>query len=251
MNILGVIPARYESTRFPGKPLADICGKPMIWWVYQQAKKSKKLTAVCVATDDDRIQQVCESFAIPVVMTSKLHGTSTERLLEVADTIAADIYVCINGDEPLIDVAHIDAIIPTSSINNEIYVSNLMAEINDPVELIDPTNIKVVVDKQDYALFFSRSPIPYPKSSLDYKYYKHVGVLAYNRAALQFFSSTPKGGNEKVEDVNELRFVEGGVKLKMIRVKSSGSLSVDVPKDLDKVVSVVKARGLSEQSPSG
>ena len=239
MKIIGIIPARYKSTRFEGKPLADICGKPMIWWVYQQVKKSKKLNDVYVATDDSRILNICEQYSINCLMTDSKHQTSTERLNEVAHKIQADLYLCVNGDEPLIDPSIIDAIIPNEKPDIDFYVSNLMTEIKDPVEVIDCTNIKVVTDFEKNALFMSRNPIPYPKSSINYKFYKHVGILIYSIQALEFFSNTPKGYNEQIEDINELRFIENGKKLKMIEVIAN-SLSVDTPKDLEKVISIIK-----------
>ena len=238
MKVIGVIPSRYASTRFPGKCLADICGKPMIWWVYQQVKKVIEISEVYVATDDQRVADVCTQLGIQFVMTRKDHATSTERVYEVAQQIAADLYVVINGDEPLVNPDIIRAIIPKEMPEGDFYVSNLMTEIKNPVEAVDFTNIKVVTDTDSNALFFSRSPIPYPKSSVDYKYYKHVGILIYNLSALAFFSNTPKGYNEMIEDVNELRFVEHGKKLKMIEVDAH-SLSVDTPKDLEYVKSVV------------
>ena len=239
MKVIAVIPARYSSSRFPGKPLADICGRPMIWWVYNQVKKVKEIEEVYVATDDDRIADVCDSLDIKYVLTSQNHNTSTERVNEVADRIKSDLYICINGDEPLIDPDIIRAIIPTKAPETDFYVSNLMTAISDPVEAIDFTNIKVVTDNDDNALFMSRSPIPYPKASMEYKYYKHVGVLIYTKSALEFFATTSKGKNELVEDVNELRFIENGKKLKMIEVNAH-SLSVDTPKDLEKIKKIIK-----------
>jgi 3-deoxy-manno-octulosonate cytidylyltransferase (CMP-KDO synthetase) len=241
MKIIGIIPARYKSTRFEGKPLADICGKPMIWWVYQQVKKSTKLSEVYVATDDERISTICERFSINYIMTQSIHGTSTERLNEVAHKIEADFYVCINGDEPLIDPSIIDAIVPKKKMKSNFYVANLMTEINSPVESIDSTNIKVVTDFENNALFMSRNAIPYPKSSINYKFHKHIGVLVYSIEALEFFANTPKGYNEKIEDVNELRFIEHGKKIKMIKVKAN-SLSVDTKKDLEKIRLIIEKR---------
>ena len=216
MKVVAVIPARYQSSRFPGKPLEDICGKPMIWWVYNQVKKVSEIDEVYVATDDKRIEDVCNKQRINVVMTRDDHGTSTERVNEVAHKVDADLYIVINGDEPLIDPEIIRAIIPTDEMTPDFYVSNLMTEILRPSEVVDFTNIKVVTDEEDNALFMSRSPIPYPKASIEYKYYKHVGVLCYSKSALEFFATTPKGYNEKIEDVNELRFIEHGKKLKRI-----------------------------------
>lgn len=239
MRIVAIIPARYQSSRFPGKPLADLCGKPMIWWVYNQVKKVLEIDEVYVATDDERIASVCKQHGINSVMTRSDHGTSTERVNEVAQKVDADLYIVINGDEPLIDPDIIRAIIPARTIDSNFYVSNLMTEITRPSEVVDFTNIKVVTDEEGNALFMSRSPIPYPKSSIDYKYYKHVGVLVYSKSALEFFATTPKGYNEKIEDVNELRFIEHGKKLKMVEVEAH-SLSVDTPKDLEYVKTVIK-----------
>ncbi len=239
MKIIGVIPARYQSSRFPGKPLADICGRPMIWWVCQQVKKVQGIQTVYVATDDDRVAQCCERWGLEYLMTSSQHKTSTQRVYEAAKAVTADYYVCINGDEPLIQPETIQAILPEKEPTRDFYVANLMTRIKDPVEAVDFTNIKVVTDDEGYALFMSRSPIPYPKASLDYSYYKHVGVLAYSIEALRFFDQTPKGFNEQIEDINELRFIEHGRKLKMIEVDCH-TLSVDTPKDLEKVRLMVK-----------
>ena len=238
MKIIGVIPARYASSRFPGKPLADICGKPMIWWVYNQVKKVKEFECVYVATDDIRIADVCKEYNLEFVLTSDKHGTSTERVFEVANKISADFYVVINGDEPLIDPNVIKQVLPASTAIDSLYVGNLMTKITSPVEAVDFTNIKVVTDYESNALFMSRSPIPYPKSSIDYEYYKHIGVLVYTYEALKFFSETSKGYNEMIEDINELRFVEHGIKLKMTKVVAN-SLSVDTEKDLEHVRLVI------------
>lgn len=241
MKILGIIPARYNSTRFPGKPLANICGKPMIWWVYNQVKKTRNLTNVYVATDDERVSAICKKYNLNFIMTSTKHATSTERLFEVSNKINADYFICINGDEPLIDHKIIEAIIPNKIIKEEIFVSNLITEIKNPVEVIDSTNIKVVTDKDDFAVYFSRSPIPHPKASLHFSYKKHLGVLAYNNEALEFFYNTPRNKLESIEDVNELRFIENGHRIKMIEVIAE-TLSVDTPKDLEKVKNIMKER---------
>lgn len=239
MKTIIIIPARYDSTRFPGKPLADICGKPMIWWVYHQCKKVKKADLVYVATDDERINKMCESLSIPVIMTDKGITTSTERAYQVAKKIDADVYVVVNGDEPLISPNEIDEIIPSERPSEGIYVRNLMTPIKNPTELIDFTNIKVVTDNKSRALFMSRGAIPFPKSSIEYTFYKHVGVLAYNYAALEFFINHEKGKNELIEDINELRYIENGVFPEMIPVEYE-TLSVDTPKDLFHVQEVIR-----------
>lgn len=239
MKVLAIIPARYGSSRFPGKPLSDICGKPMIWWVYNQVLKAKKITDVVVATDDTRIETTCEQFGIKCIMTSSNHKTSTERLNEVAQSIPADLYIAVNGDEPLIDPDIIDSIVPSSMPESDFYVSNLMTPIENPVEALDSSNIKIVTDEDDYALLYSRNMIPYPKSSLEYEFYKHVGVILYTKSALEFFANTPKGKLEKIEDINELRFLEHGKKIKMVKVIAH-SLSVDTPMDLEHIRTIIK-----------
>ncbi|HIT10887.1 MAG TPA: 3-deoxy-manno-octulosonate cytidylyltransferase [Candidatus Onthousia faecigallinarum] len=245
MKVVAVIPARYHSSRFPGKPLALIETEPMIAWVYGQVKQVKEIDEVVVATDNLEIKKVCQEKGMQVILTKEDHPTSTERVQEVSDFIDADLYLVVNGDEPLIDPKMIAKIIPKAlPASDKVFVANLMTKIKDPVEAVDFTNIKVVTDRFSNAMFFSRSPIPYPKGSMDYDYYKHVGVLIYNKKALDFFANTPKGSCERIEDVNEIRFLENGEKIKMIPVESK-SLSVDTPKDLEHIRRIVKENHLS------
>ena len=191
MRVIGIIPARFDSSRFKGKPLADLCGRPMLWWVYHQVKKAKRLAEVWVATDHEAIRQACGEYQIPCKMTSPQCPTSTQRVYEAAQSLKADVYVCVNGDEPLLDPALVDAVVPDSL--EGFFAANLMAPIHSPVEAVDDTNIKVVADEAGNALFFSRSPIPHPKASVEYQFYKHLGVLCYTREALEFFDQTPRG----------------------------------------------------------
>ena len=236
MKTVAIIPARYHSSRLKGKPLADICGKPMVWWVYSRVRQSKKIDAVYVATDSEEIKTVCEDNQIPCIMTSPEHHTSTERLYEAAQSIPADVYLCINGDEPLIESALVEQVIPDQM--EGFFAANLMTKIENPVEEVDEYKIKVWTDAKGNALLFSRSPIPHPKASLQFDYYKHLGVLAYSLEALRFFSQTPKGPVERIEDINELRFLEHGKPLRMIPV-SAHTLSVDTQKDLEYVRDVI------------
>ena len=235
MEAVAFIPARYHSTRFKGKPLADICGRPMVWWVYKQVKKMERISAVYILTDHENIQRVCEEYHMPYMMTKADHPTSTNRVYEAAQKVTADIYLCINGDEPLICPETIQQILPHDT--DSFFAANLMTEVRNPAEVIDSTNIKVVTDTAGNALFMSRNPIPYPKADLNITYYKHLGVLAYSGEALDFFVNTEKGPAERAEDINELRFIEHGKRLKMIPVHAE-TLSVDTPKDL----SVVRER---------
>lgn len=236
MKTVAMIPARYDSSRFRGKPLADLCGRPMLWWVYRQVKKCPRIDAVYAVTDSDAIQKICESYGMDCLMTSPGHHTSTERLYEAAQFIQADVYICVNGDEPLIEPGIVEQILPANT--KGFFASNLMAKIHNPVEAVDETNIKVVTDQEGNALMMSRSPIPHPKASIAFDFYKHLGVLAYSMEALRFFAETVKGPLEQIEDINELRFIEHGRKLRMIPVEAH-TLSVDTPKDLEYVRGVV------------
>lgn len=238
MNILGVIPARYQSSRLPGKPLADICGKPMLWWVYQQVIQVKELNKVVVATDDTRITDMCETYDIPYVMTRDDHVNHVTRLGEVAEKIDADYYVCVNGDEPLILPENIQKVVPEAIVSSEVYAGYLMRELHDPVETIDPSNIKLSVRSDGTCIYMSRIPIPYPKGTLNITYKKLIGVECFNKAALQFYCSTPMGELEKIEDIDHLRFIEHKKNV-VINMVDSESLSVDTKNDLEKVRKII------------
>lgn len=251
MKTVAVIPARYCSSRFPGKPLADLCGMPMLWWVWKRVSSAHGIDELYIATDDERIAEACRAHGMEYRMTKRECATSTERIWEVAQQVPADYYIAVNGDEPLIDPRAVSAVIPSDSEacslleRQGFYVGNLMTKIMNPVEVVDPTNIKVVSDCSGCALLFSRSPVPFPKASMGYCYRKHVGVLAYSKEALRFFAETKKGPLECAEDVNELRFLEHGKCVRMTEVNYR-SLSVDTPKDLVKVKEVLEtaiARG--------
>lgn len=187
MKIVAVIPARYKSSRFRGKPLADICGRPMIWWVYNQAKKVEEFEEVYVATDDEIIEDTCKKLNINVVMTSEDHKTGTDRVGEVARKIKADLYVNIQGDEPLIEPETIrQAILPFFN-DSELQVSNLMTKIKDPVEVVNFTVPKVITNAENIGIYLTRSSAPYPKGSINYDYYKQVCVYGFKPEALQFY----------------------------------------------------------------
>jgi len=244
MKVLGVVASRYASTRFPGKALADIGGKPMMWWVYQQALKAKKLDGVVIATDDVRIENVCKQYDMNVIMTSPDNLTTANRMYEVSQKIEADFYVTINGDEPLIDPKAIDAAIPDTVPQEYEYGTNTICKMTDPIDVIDASNIKVVFDANKRALYMSRTPIPYPYSSLEFDYYKHVGVLGYNKKMLEFYQNSERGYFEKVEGIDTLRFLDYGKRLDFFEVSIDKSLSVDTPKDLVKVIKFMKDKGL-------
>ncbi len=233
MRIIGVIPARYQSSRFPGKPLADICGKPMIWWVYNQVSKVNRFSDVFVALDDDRIRKVCEYFNIKYVITKNDHPEHISRIHEVSEKVQADLYVCVNGDEPLISPSCIEQAIPESLPEN-FFFSGAMRKLKDPAETIDPANIKIVMSDTGRCVYISRTPVPFPKGTLLFDYNKYVGIECFSKEALDFFVSTPQGIVEKVEDIDHLRFLEHGKNITFKYVNSE-SISVDTPKDLEKV----------------
>jgi 3-deoxy-manno-octulosonate cytidylyltransferase (CMP-KDO synthetase) len=234
MKIIGVIPARYKSSRFEGKPLANICGKPMIWWVYNQVKKVKAINEVYVATEDERIEKVCNELGMNVIMTSDCHQTGTDRVGEVARKFAADLYVNIQGDEPLIEPETIMKAIEPFYSCSKLEVSNLMTEIKDPIEVVNFTVPKVITNNQNVGIYLTRSTAPYPKGSLDYKYYKQVCVYGFKPSALELFCNTERGKIEKIEDIEILRFIENGIKVQFVEVQSE-TIAVDTPNDLKKV----------------
>ncbi len=240
MNIICVIPARAESSRFFEKPMALILGKPMVRWVWEHCKEVEQFSEVYVATDSEKIKALCESFGAKVVMTSPSHDTATERLYEVSTVVHADLYVMVNGDEPLITKEAIIQCIPEKIDEGALYVSNLMTDFENPVEVVDATNLKIVTDQRDRCLFISRSPIPYPKGNMDYVYHKFVGVGAFNRKALDFYHSTPRGPIEKIEENDSFRFIENNVPIYYYNCHCK-SLSVDNRKDISGVEEYMKA----------
>ncbi len=243
MKVVGIIPARYASTRLPGKPLKDILGHPMIWWVYQRVRVVDKLDEVYVATDDQRISKVCTDNEIPVVMTADTHKTAAHRLQEVSEAIHADFYVQLNGDEPLINTEAIAAVIPKEVPQDIEFGTNIITRITDPAQVLDASNIKVVFDNDMNALYMSRTPIPYPFKAIDFCYYKHVGIIGYNKKMLDFYKNSVPGRFELIEGIDTLRFLDYGKQLKFSLVSDCHSLSVDTQKDLEMVIKNMKEQG--------
>lgn len=250
MKIIGVIPARYKSSRFPGKPLADICGKPMIWWVYQNCKKVKDFTDVYVATDDEKIYKTCSDLSVNVIMTSSTHKTGTDRIGEVAEKVQADLYVNIQGDEPLLEPETIAKAIKPFYTDNNLMISNLMTKIKDPVDVVNFTVPKVITNKDGVGVYLTRSTAPYPKGSIGYSYYKQVCVYGFKPEALKFFceygKKYGKAKIEAIEDIEILRFIENGYKVQYIEVDSD-TVAVDTENDLNRVRQIV-AEKLSRQT---
>jgi 3-deoxy-manno-octulosonate cytidylyltransferase (CMP-KDO synthetase) len=246
--IVGIIPARYASTRFPGKPLADILGKTMIQRVYEQASKSKYLQKVVVATDDERIYKHVKSFGADVVMTGSHHQSGTERCLEALHLIKGDYKYLINiqGDEPLIDPKQIDELASVLK-DDSIELSTQMIKVTDYELLFNPSEVKIVVNKNMEALYFSRTPIPYFKDKpqnewhLHHVYYRHAGMYAYRTDILEKIAKLPFSSLEKAESLEQLRWLEHGYKIKCI-ITDFESLCVDSPEDIDTIVDRLKGK---------
>ena len=242
MRVVGVIPARYASSRLPGKPLADICGKPMVWWVYQRSIRAGVLDEIYVATDDIRVKSACMSYGIPVIMTQNTHREAANRLQEISKNIKADFYIQINGDEPLLDPQYIKSAIPETVPQDIEFGTNLVTKMYDPVEVNDPSNIKVIFDIDHNVSYLSRAPIPFPYRSIEFDYYKHIGIIGYNKKMLDFYAENPPGRFEIIEGIATLRFADYGKKLLCIEVDDSESLSVDTIMDLEHIRKVIREK---------
>jgi 3-deoxy-manno-octulosonate cytidylyltransferase (CMP-KDO synthetase) len=215
-----------------GKPLAEINGKPMIYHVYQRAKKAKFVDDVIVATDDKRIKNAVEKFNGKAVMTSKEHKSGTDRVAEVARSINADIIVNVQGDEPLISPEAIEQAVMPLIEDKNIVMSTLMTGITKSIEYEDPNTVKVVTDKDNFALYFSRSLIPYPRGNDCPTVYKHIGVYVYRKDFLLQFADMPQTSLERTEGLEQLRVLENGFKIKVVETDYD-SISVDTPRDLE------------------
>lgn len=235
MKILGVIPARYKSTRFEGKPLALINGIPMIKRTFSQVSKSNLLSEIVVATEDARIFDYCISENIPVVMTTDQCLTGTDRLAEVSNIMDADLYVNIQGDEPVIDPSSIEEVVNLFiASNGDFDIFNLYKVITDKEEINSNTIVKVIVNTNNELMYMSRLPIPYSNGASESVFRQQIPVYAFTKKALAIFNSSPKTLNEKFEDIEILRFVDLGFKVKMAQTFVD-SIAVDVPKDIEKV----------------
>ena len=235
LKILGVIPARYKSSRFEGKPLAEINGVPMLKRTYTQVIQSKQLDALVVATEDQRIIDYCEAEDIPVVMTSSECLTGTDRIAEVARSMDYDLYINIQGDEPVIDPDSISEIVEEFREHGKKYMAyNLYKIIDDQLEVTSPTIIKTITNAKDELMYMSRAVVPFSKTETEPIIKKQVCVYGFTKEALEIFSNYTKTLNEKYEDIEILRFIDLGYKVKM-RQTVMDSIAVDVPSDIQKV----------------
>lgn len=248
MRIVGMIPARLDSTRFPGKVLALLGNNPLFWHVYHAAVTSGVFDAVYVASDHESIRDACSEYQIPCLITGTGHPNPTSRICEAAGLVDADLYVMIGADEPLLTPEDIQLVtdkavsamkVPDTA--DKPFVVNAMAAISSAPEVFDCANIKIVCSGSGKGLYASRSPIPYPKGSLDYQYKKFVSIGVYTKEALDFFNSTRKGRLEQIEEFDLLRFIEHGKTVLFAEIPGT-TLSVDTPKDLERVRKQFAAR---------
>ncbi|HOK10011.1 MAG TPA: 3-deoxy-manno-octulosonate cytidylyltransferase [Candidatus Hydrogenedens sp.] len=245
-EVLVVIPARYGSTRFPGKMLANLCGYPLVYYAYRQAKKATCATEVLVATDDKRIKEALEPLGVPVVMTRADHASGTDRIAEVAEKRTEGIIVNVQGDEPLLPPECIDATVQPLLQNDNIQMSTACRPLNDPEQIQNPNVVKVVCDKNQLALYFSRSPIPYirdaeQQQNLDGIYWQHIGLYVYRREFLLHISKYPQTPLEKLEKLEQLRVLEHGYSIAVIPTDYE-AVGVDTPEDLIRVEQILKVR---------
>ena len=234
MKALCIIPARYSSTRLPGKPLKDICGKPMICRVYERAKLAESVDEVIVATDDERILRAVETNHGRAIMTRADHKTGTDRLAEVAAKFPdVDVIVNVQGDEPLIEGGLIDELIAQFDDEN-LQMATVAVELDNEEEMKNPNNVKVVIDKKNNALYFSRSLIPYPRNVGKSKVFKHIGIYAYRRNFLLEYAKMPSTPLEESESLEQLRALENGYKIRVIK-SDCKFIGVDTEEDLKRV----------------
>jgi 3-deoxy-manno-octulosonate cytidylyltransferase (CMP-KDO synthetase) len=242
LQIVAVIPARFASSRFPGKPLADIDGRPMIEHVYRRAEACASIDRVIVATDDVRVADAVRRFGGEVRLTRGDHRSGTDRIAEVAATIDCDVVVNVQGDEPLIDPAAIAAAVAPFVADPGIPMTTLYRRIEHPADLDNPNIVKIVLDRAGYALYFSRAPIPHardPRGGWP-PFYRHIGLYAYRRSTLLVVAALEPTPLERAESLEQLRALEHGIRIKAIET-AYDSLSVDTPEDLEHVRRLLSA----------
>lgn len=242
MDVIGVIPARYGASRFEGKVLADIHGKPMIQWVWEAAKKAKILDEVIIACDDQRIAEAAKSFGAKIVLTSKEHLSGTDRICEVVNALEVKVVVNIQADEPLLDPVMIENAARPLLDDSSVPMATLKKKIEDLHEKIDSNVVKVITDRNGFALYFSRAIIPYQRDKgLEVPYYKHVGLYAYSKDFLFIFKNLPESNLERIEKLEQLRVLEAGFRIKVAETKIP-TIGVDTPGDLERVRKILSKK---------
>jgi 3-deoxy-manno-octulosonate cytidylyltransferase (CMP-KDO synthetase) len=236
-EVVIVIPARFGSTRLPGKPLVSLAGKPMIQRVYERAKMATLANRVIVATDDERIVKAVESFGGAARMTRPDHRTGTERVAEVAAHEKGDVFVNVQGDEPLLDPVAVDAAINALLEEPAAAIATVATPIKTPADIMDPNVVKTVLDFDNNGMYFSRAPIPWVRdttSKIQVRHLKHLGLYVFQRDALLEYPTLPQGELERIEQLEQLRWLENGWKIRVAEVEHD-AVSVDVPEDVARV----------------
>ncbi len=248
IRTLGVIPARYASTRLPAKPLVDLLGKPMIQRVYERARMARSLDQVVVATDDERIASVVRSFGGTAIMTSPDLRSGTDRMAAVAEQMPADLYVNVQGDEPLIDPAMIDQAVRLMDEDPSAQVGTLARRITSVDDLRSPSVVKVVMEHTGRARYFSRSPIPFvrdepsPERWLErHEFYKHIGLYVFRGEFLKTYVNLPQSKLELAEGLEQLRVIENGYAIR-VGVTDLDSIPIDTPQDVERVTRLLRAQ---------
>jgi 3-deoxy-manno-octulosonate cytidylyltransferase (CMP-KDO synthetase) len=236
-KVIVVIPARYSSTRLPGKPLVPLAGKPMVQHVYERAKRAQTVHRVIVATDDQRIMEAVAAFGGEARMTRSDHRTGTERIAEVAVHEPGDVFVNVQGDEPLIDPVAIDTAVGALLEEPQAQISTVATPVRHAGDIMDPNVVKTVLDFDGNALYFSRAPIPWIRDTqqkVHVNYWKHLGLYVFQREALLEYPTLPQGELERIEQLEQLRWLENGWKIRVAEV-AHDAVSVDVPEDVARV----------------
>jgi len=253
LSSIVVIPARYESTRFPGKPLALLAGRPMIEHVYRRAIEARGVSRVLVATDDERIAEAVRRFDGEAVMTSPTHLTGTDRLAEVAAGLDCDVVINVQGDEPLVAPEMIEQAIAPFADDEHLQMTSLRSPIRSDHDLHDPNVVKVVVDEHDFALYFSRAPIPWvrertPKAPVEA--WRHIGLYGYRRTFLPTFAAMRPAALEQLERLEQLRALEHGIPIKVMPTNFE-AVGVDTPADLARVEALMLASAAADSTRAG
>ncbi len=242
MNVVCIIPSRYESSRFPGKPLADLCGKPMIQHVYERALKSPLVSHAAVATDDKRIFRAVEAFGGNALMTASTHRSGTDRIAEAVSELGlsdSDVVVNIQGDQPLFEPAQIEEVARPLIDDAAVYFSTLIYRIRREEEITHPNAVKVVFDRNHFALYFSRATVPHVRDrGMRAAYYKHHGIYAYRKSFLVTFTGLKEGELERLEALEQLRALEHGYRIKVVETQYD-SVEVDTPEELARVRKII------------
>src|ERR1700730_1443708 len=242
--VVVVIPARYCASRLPGKPLVSLGGKPMIQRVYERAKLALRADRVIVATDDERIVKAVQGFGGEARMTRADHRTGTERVAEVAAHEGGDVFVNVQGDEPLLDPAAVDTAVGALLEEPQAAIATVATPIKIPADIMDPNVCKVVLDFDEHALYFSRAPIPWVRDTAGHvqaRHLKHLGLYVFRRDALLEYPTLPQGELERVEQLEQLRWLENGWKIRVAEVEHD-AVSVDVPEDISRVEKLLASK---------